>query len=108
MADKGGDGAVGTFQPSVVMAWVARLQSLVGSAMVCSLSVGVVVEKSEVWLRSAKVQPSLVSTVAVVDIFSFGRVSRGSPCGIGGRDRESFRNCGRGTRYGRGRGNQST
>jgi len=59
---------VGTFQPSVVVAWVARPQLLVGSVMVCSLSAGVVVEKSAVWRWSAKVQPSLGSTVAVVDI----------------------------------------
>ena len=62
---------MGTFQPSVVAAWAARPQSLVGSIMVCSLS-GVVVEKSAVWLWSAKVQPSLGSTVAVVDILVLG------------------------------------
>ena len=56
------------FQPSMVVAWAARSQSLVGLA--CWLSAGVVVGNSQVRLWPANVQPSLVSTVAVVDIFS--------------------------------------
>jgi len=54
-ADSGGEGAGGTFQPSVVVAWAARSQSLVGLA--CSLSAGVVVGNSEVRLWPVKVQP---------------------------------------------------
>jgi len=46
------------------------LGSLVGS-LVCSLSVEVVMGNSEVRLRPAKVQPSLVATVAVVDVSGF-------------------------------------
>ena len=62
--------AVGVPHPSVVVA--AMPQSLgvslqVGS-LVDSLSDSVVVGNSEVQLRPAKVQHSLVSTVAVVDI----------------------------------------
>jgi len=37
-----------------------------------------------------------------------GPASRGSPRGTAGRDRGSFRNCGRDTKYGQGRGNRST
>ena len=57
---------------SVVVAAMPQslLGSLVGSS-VCSLSVEVVMGKSEVRLRPAKVEPSLVSTVAVVDILGF-------------------------------------
>ena len=49
-------------------------QSLLGSMVcssVCSLSAEVVMGNLEVRLRPAKVQPSLVPTVAVVDISGF-------------------------------------
>ena len=66
MADSGGEGvAGGAFHPLVVVA--AMPQSL--GCSVDSLSGSFVVGNSEVWLRPAKVQPSLVSTVAAVDIF---------------------------------------
>jgi len=51
--------AIGTFLLSVVVAWVTGPQSLVYS---------LVVQNSGVVVSSAKVQPLLVSTVAVVDI----------------------------------------
>jgi len=50
---------MGTFQPSVVVAWVTGPQSLI-----CLIVVG----HSGAVVSSVKVQPSLVSTVAVVDI----------------------------------------
>ena len=63
--DIGGEGAAGgAFHPSVVVA--AMPQSL--GCLVGSLSGSVVMGNSEVPLRPAKVQPSLVSTVAVVDM----------------------------------------
>jgi len=58
-ADRGGEGAVGTFQPSVVVAWVAGSQ-----ALVCSVVMG----NSGVVVSLVKVQPSLVLTVAAVGI----------------------------------------
>ena len=58
-ADRGGDRAMGTFQLSVVVAWITGPQSLF-----CSVVVG----NSETVVSSVKVQPSLVSTVALVDI----------------------------------------
>jgi len=70
-AESSGDGAAGVApHPSVVVA--AMPQSLgfllqVGSS-VDSLSGSVVVGNSELRLRPVKVQPSLVLTVAVVDI----------------------------------------
>jgi len=48
-----------TFQLSVVVEWITRPQSLI-----CSVVVG----NSETVVSSVKVQPSLVSTVALVDI----------------------------------------
>jgi len=50
---------MGTFQPSVVVAWVTGPQLLV-----CLIVVG----NSGVLVSSAKVQPSLVLSVVVVDI----------------------------------------
>ena len=64
--------AGGAPHPSVVVA--AMPQSLLGSLLgssVCLLSAEVVMGNLEVRLRPAKVQPSLVSTVAVVDISGF-------------------------------------
>jgi len=58
-ADRGGDGAMGTSQLSVGVAWVTGPQPLG-----CSVVVG----NSGAVVLLAKVQPSLVSTVAVVDI----------------------------------------
>jgi len=73
VADSGGEGAAGGApHPSVVVAAMPQslLGSLVGSS-VCSLSAEVVMGNSEVRLRPAKVKPSLVPTVVVVDISGF-------------------------------------
>jgi len=63
MADSGGEGAVGgASDPSVLVAWTAMPQSFD-----CSVVTGIL----EGELLSANVQPSLVSTVVVVDISIF-------------------------------------
>jgi len=72
-ADSGGEGAAGG-APHLSVVVAAMPQSLLGSLVgssVCSLSAEVVMGNSEVWLRPAKVQPSLVPTVVVVDISGF-------------------------------------
>ena len=66
--DSRGEGAAGgAFHPSVIVA--AMTQSLGCSVDSFKLSGSFAVGNSEVWLRPVKVQPSLVSTVAAVDIF---------------------------------------
>ena len=104
-ADSGGEGALGGgSHPSVVVARVAVPHSSLVSVVVRNLLLSCLVQ--------AKVHPTLVSTVAVVDISVFlragVRVFRGIPGGSDGRGRVSSQSCGLGTRYGRGRGSWST
>jgi len=71
--ESGGEGVAGGV-PHLSVVVAAMPQSLLGSLVgssVCSLSGEVVMGNSELLLRPAKVQPSLVSTVAVVDISGF-------------------------------------